>query len=50
MAKRILIAQGVLVGLAVIGLVVKEYPGLVRELKIWRMAFLLHASGSRRVR
>lgn len=37
-AKRVLTAQAVLVGSAVLGLLVWELPGLVREIRIWRMA------------
>ncbi|PRX50997.1 hypothetical protein B0I33_101149 [Prauserella shujinwangii] len=40
MAKKILIAQGVLIGAAVLGILVREYPGLVREIRMWRMARL----------
>ncbi|WP_199431954.1 hypothetical protein [Qaidamihabitans albus] len=38
MAKRILIAQCALVGLGILALFVREYPGLVREIRMWRMA------------
>lgn len=37
-AKRILIAEAVLLGGALLALLVKEYPGAVREVRIWRMA------------
>jgi hypothetical protein len=48
MAKRVLIAQGVLVGGFVLALFVKELPGLAREIKILRMAG--NQSGSRNPR
>ncbi|GHF71794.1 hypothetical protein GCM10010218_61280 [Streptomyces mashuensis] len=38
MAKRILLAQVALVGGAALVLLAKEMPGLVREVRIWRMA------------
>ncbi|WP_165984781.1 hypothetical protein [Streptomyces sp. YIM 98790] len=38
MAKRVLIAELVLFTVMVLGLVVKEIPGMVREYRIWRMA------------
>ncbi|GAA5113709.1 hypothetical protein [Haloechinothrix salitolerans] len=38
MAKKILIAQLVLVIAAVAALAMREYPGLLREIKILRMA------------
>lgn len=37
MAKRVLIAQAVVIGVALLVLMVKEYPGLIREIRIWRM-------------
>ncbi|WP_170843108.1 hypothetical protein [Streptomyces oceani] len=37
MARRVLIAQAVLLGGAVLALTVKEFPGLMREVRIWRM-------------
>ncbi|MEU5597998.1 hypothetical protein [Streptomyces sp. NPDC020298] len=37
-ARRVLTAQAVLVGSTVLGLLVWELPGLVREIRIWRMA------------
>jgi hypothetical protein len=40
MAKRILIAQGVLVGIVLAVIALRELPGAVRELKMWRMARL----------
>ncbi|MEV6025721.1 hypothetical protein [Streptomyces sp. NPDC052036] len=36
-AKRVLIAQGLLVGAAALTLLARELPGLVREVRIWRM-------------
>lgn len=38
MAKRILIAQAVLIGLAILALFVNELPGAIREVRMWRMA------------
>lgn len=38
MAKGILIAEAVIVGGLVLGILVKEIPGAVREVRIWRMA------------
>lgn len=38
MAKRILIAQAVLVGAVALGMALREFPGLVREVRIWRMS------------
>lgn len=40
MARRILIAQGIIIGALGLGVLVKEWPGLVREIRIWRMANL----------
>lgn len=40
MAKKILIAQGVLIGAVLVGVAIHEYPGLVREIRMWRMARL----------
>lgn len=37
MAKSILIAQAVLAGGLLVALAVKEYPGLIREIRIFRM-------------
>ncbi|MEV8565509.1 hypothetical protein AB0436_07950 [Streptomyces sp. NPDC051322] len=36
-AKRVLIAQAVLVGGLGLAILVKELPGLAREIRIWRM-------------
>lgn len=38
MAKRILIAQGLLIAAALIALLARETPGLIREIRMWRMA------------
>jgi hypothetical protein len=38
MAKRLLAAQAVLITGIAVGIAVKEFPGLVREIRIWRMA------------
>ncbi|MEW2497980.1 MULTISPECIES: hypothetical protein [Streptomyces] len=40
MAKRLLIAQALLVGGAAVTLLIREMPGLVREVRIWRMVGL----------
>lgn len=39
-ARRILMAEAVLVGGALVALLVKEWPGMVREVRIWRMVGL----------
>ncbi|MGW1162338.1 hypothetical protein ACWD5Q_30610 [Streptomyces sp. NPDC002513] len=36
-AKRVLIAQGLLVGAVALTLLAREMPGLIREVRIWRM-------------
>ncbi|GAA1187601.1 hypothetical protein GCM10009654_51490 [Streptomyces hebeiensis] len=36
-AERVLMAQAALVGGLALALLVKELPGLVREIKIWRI-------------
>ncbi|MFI9722181.1 hypothetical protein ACIHFE_21375 [Streptomyces sp. NPDC052396] len=38
MAKRLLIIQAVVAGAAALALLIKEFPGLVREIRLWRMA------------
>jgi hypothetical protein len=38
MAKHILIAEAVIVGGIVLGILLREIPGAVREVRIWRMA------------
>jgi hypothetical protein len=43
-AKRVLIGQAVLAGAAALLILVKEFPGLVREVRIWRMADLKSGS------
>lgn len=42
MAKRVLIAQAVLLGGGLIALFVRELPGLVREIRMWRMVSFRH--------
>jgi hypothetical protein len=37
-AKRILIAEAVLIGGAILALLLREAPGGLRELRIWRMS------------
>lgn len=41
-ARRILIAQAVLVGGALLALLLRELPGAVREVRIWRMTWGSH--------
>jgi hypothetical protein len=48
MARRILIAEAVIVGGLVLGVLLRELPGAVREVRIWRMAGF--RSGSRHPR
>ena len=47
-AKRILIAQAVLAGGLAVAILAKEMPGLVREVRIWRM--VNYRAGSRHPR
>ncbi|AEY87241.1 hypothetical protein [Streptomyces olivaceoviridis] len=47
-AQRVLIAQGVALGALTLGLLVLELPGIVREVRIWRMIKL--RSGAKRPR
>lgn len=47
-AQRVLIAQGVALGALTLGLLVLELPGIVREVRIWRMVNL--RSGAKRPR
>lgn len=46
MAKKILIAQCVLLGLAVLALLVNEIPGAVREVRMWRIASFRRGSAT----
>ncbi|GAA4837869.1 hypothetical protein GCM10025787_17700 [Saccharopolyspora rosea] len=39
-AKRILLAQAALLGVVLVAMLVRELPGLVREIRMWRMARL----------
>lgn len=39
-AKRILLAQAALLGVVLAAMLVRELPGLVREIRMWRMARL----------
>ena len=48
MAKRVLIAEALLVGGIAMVLLAREMPGLVREVRIWRMVGV--RAGSRRSR
>ncbi|MEU6096930.1 hypothetical protein [Streptomyces sp. NPDC047079] len=36
-AKRVLIAEGLVLGAVALTLLAREMPGLVREVRIWRM-------------
>ncbi len=47
-ARRVLIAEALIVGGLALTLLVREMPGLVREVRIWRMVAFRH--GSRRPR
>ncbi|KMS89113.1 MULTISPECIES: hypothetical protein [unclassified Streptomyces] len=47
-AQRVLIAQGVALGALAFGLLVLELPGIIREVRIWRMINL--RSGAKRPR
>jgi hypothetical protein len=47
-AQRVLLAQGVLLGAVTLALFVQELPGIVREVRIWRMSNL--RSGAKRPR
>jgi hypothetical protein len=46
-AQRVLIAQGVALGALALGLLVLELPGIVREVRIWRMVKLRSGAGHR---
>ncbi|MEV0688891.1 hypothetical protein [Streptomyces sp. NPDC050388] len=37
-AKRILMAEAVVLGGAALALLIVEFPGIVREIRLWRMA------------
>ncbi|MGW3727879.1 hypothetical protein [Streptomyces sp. NPDC000851] len=37
-AKRILIAEAAVLGGAALALLIAEFPGIVREVRLWRMA------------
>lgn len=45
-AQRVLIAEGVVIGALTLALLVREFPGILRELRIWRMINL--RSGAKR--
>ncbi|MCF3103132.1 hypothetical protein IPZ58_16285 [Streptomyces roseoverticillatus] len=47
MGRRLLIAQAVVAGAVALGILVKEFPGIVQEVRIWRMAGLRPRSGYR---
>lgn len=47
-AQRVLIAEGVALGAAALALLVHEFPGIVREVRIWRMINI--RSGAKRPR
>ncbi|NIJ11432.1 hypothetical protein FHU38_001776 [Saccharomonospora amisosensis] len=40
MAKRVLLAQAALLAAGVAALALREFPGLIREVRMWRMASL----------
>lgn len=40
MAKRILIAECVLAVAVAVGMTIREIPGIIREIRMWRMARL----------
>lgn len=40
MAKKILIAQVVILSAGLLALFVREFPGLIREIRMWRIAKL----------
>jgi hypothetical protein len=44
-ARRVLIAEALIVGGVALTLLVREMPGLVREVRIWRMVGFRHGSG-----
>lgn len=48
MAKRVLMAEAVIIGALGLMVLAKEMPGVVREIRIWRMAGF--GAGSRRPR
>ncbi|MBZ9642900.1 MULTISPECIES: hypothetical protein [unclassified Streptomyces] len=37
-AKRILMAEAAVLGGAALALLIAEFPGIVREVRLWRMA------------
>jgi hypothetical protein len=41
-AKRILMAEAAVLGGAVLALLIAEFPGIVREVRLWRMAGFRH--------
>ena len=47
-AQRVLIAQGLVLGAAALALLAHELPGIIREVRIWRMINL--RSGAKRPR
>jgi hypothetical protein len=47
-AQRLLLAQGALLGAAALVMLVRELPGIRREVRIWRMINL--RSGAKRPR
>ncbi|MCC5697079.1 hypothetical protein [Saccharopolyspora rectivirgula] len=48
MAKRMLIAQAVVLGVGLVALAAKEIPGMIREIRIYRMVYPRRGSSSRR--
>jgi hypothetical protein len=41
MAKRVLIAQVALLVAGLLVILIREFPGLIREIRIWRMVGVL---------
>lgn len=51
LARKVLIVQGVLACAAVTAMAIREFPGLIREIRMWRMASPKRStSGGRRSR
>jgi hypothetical protein len=48
MAKKVLILQGVLIGAGLAALLLREIPGLVREVRMWRMAISVRGGARRK--
>ncbi|SDX71478.1 hypothetical protein SAMN05216215_101424 [Saccharopolyspora shandongensis] len=48
MARKILILQAVLICVGLIALLLREIPGLVREIRMWRMAISFRGDAHRK--